>query len=140
MKRPKIGFISSCSPDDRRASSGTCFRMAQALGDIGEVVWMPLRRSRLVRFMELMYITCCFAKGHYSRSHIWGRSCGRGALTPKCSTSATCCLHFGAEAGLPMQTLWASLSSMSLMPLLHRWWAIALQRFARQQRQSRPGH
>ena len=55
MKRPKIGFISLSSPSDRRASSGTCFRMAQALSDIGEVVWIPLWPSRLVKFMELAY-------------------------------------------------------------------------------------
>ena len=49
----RIGFISGSSPDDRRASSGTNYKIAQALGKIGELCWIPVKTPRYYRYMEL---------------------------------------------------------------------------------------
>lgn len=50
----KIGFISASPPSDKRASSGTCYKMAKALGGMGEVIWIPIHPSRVLRFLELL--------------------------------------------------------------------------------------
>lgn len=52
-KDMRIGFISGSSPDDRRASSGTNYKIAQALGNIGELCWIPVKAPRYYRYMEL---------------------------------------------------------------------------------------
>lgn len=49
----KIGFISSFSPTDRKASSGTNYKIAQALGQIGELCWIPIKQPRYYRYLEL---------------------------------------------------------------------------------------
>lgn len=49
----KIGFISTFPPADRRASSGTNFKVAQALSEIGEVCWIPAIPPRYYRYIEL---------------------------------------------------------------------------------------
>ena len=49
----RIGFISGSSPDDRRASSGTNYKVAQALGKIGELCWIPVKTPQYYRCMEL---------------------------------------------------------------------------------------
>lgn len=41
--RVKIGFISQFSPDDRRASSGTNYKMVEQFKKWGEVKWIPLK-------------------------------------------------------------------------------------------------
>lgn len=50
----KIGFISAFSPHDRRASSGTCYKMAKELEHVGELKWLPLQTPKLYRFLELI--------------------------------------------------------------------------------------
>lgn len=47
-----IGFISRSSPDDRRAFSGLCYKMAESLREIGEVEWIPLRLSLFGRLLR----------------------------------------------------------------------------------------
>lgn len=49
----KIGFISSFPPTDRRVSSGTNFKIAQALSEIGEVCWIPAIAPCYYRYIEL---------------------------------------------------------------------------------------
>lgn len=49
----KIGFISSFPPTDRKASSGTNYKIAQALGQIGELCWIPIKQPRYYRCLEL---------------------------------------------------------------------------------------
>lgn len=47
--RLKIGFISCFSPDDKKASSGTCYKIAEKLREIGEVRWIPIYENWLYR-------------------------------------------------------------------------------------------
>lgn len=49
----RIGFISCSSPDDRRASSGTNYKIAKVLGKIGEFCWIPVKAPQYYRCMEL---------------------------------------------------------------------------------------
>lgn len=53
LRYMKIGFISSASPTDRRASSGTNYQMAQALAKVGELVWIPIAPPRYYRYLEI---------------------------------------------------------------------------------------
>lgn len=48
----RIGFISAFSPDDRKSSSGTCFKVAEKLRGIGEVRWIPVKTGRLYRKLD----------------------------------------------------------------------------------------
>lgn len=43
--RIRIGFLSQYSPGDRKASSGTNYKMAEELAKIGELKWIPIRQS-----------------------------------------------------------------------------------------------
>lgn len=49
----KIGFLSQFSPNDRRASSGTNYKMAEHLSKIGHLHWIKIRRQPWNRFVEL---------------------------------------------------------------------------------------
>lgn len=53
MKRPIIGYISDCSPDDKKASSGTNYKVCEQLRKIGEVQWIPAKPVLSYRLLEL---------------------------------------------------------------------------------------
>ncbi len=48
----KIGFISFFDPKDRFASSGTCYKMAEQLSKIGEVVWIRRELTARGRWLQ----------------------------------------------------------------------------------------
>ncbi|WP_294177395.1 glycosyltransferase family 4 protein [uncultured Coprobacter sp.] len=50
-----IGLISVDSPDDRRTSSGTLYTISENLKTIGNVRWIPLRKSAVYRFIEIAF-------------------------------------------------------------------------------------
>lgn len=45
--RIKIGILSEFNPEDRKASSGTNFKMAEQLGNLGEIQWIPIKKRFL---------------------------------------------------------------------------------------------
>lgn len=47
--RPTIGFLSQFDPKDRKASSGTAYKMAEQLSEIGELKWIPIKLSSMGR-------------------------------------------------------------------------------------------
>lgn len=44
-KRLKIGFLSQFSPSDRKASSGTNYKMAEELSKIGDLKWIQIKNT-----------------------------------------------------------------------------------------------
>lgn len=49
-KRLKIAFLSRYAPTDRKASSGTNYKMAEELSKIGDLEWIPIRESAIGRY------------------------------------------------------------------------------------------
>lgn len=46
-KRLKIGFLSEFNPEDKKAASGTNFKMAEQLGKLGEIHWISIKKTFL---------------------------------------------------------------------------------------------
>ena len=46
-KRLKIGFLSEFNPEDKKAASGTNFKMAEQLGKLGEIQWITIKKTFL---------------------------------------------------------------------------------------------
>ena len=44
-KRIKIGFLSEFNPEDKKAASGTNFKMFEQLKKMGEIQWIPIKKS-----------------------------------------------------------------------------------------------
>lgn len=49
----KIAYISQFAPDDRRASSGTNYKVVEQLGKMGDITWFPIRTPKIYRVFEL---------------------------------------------------------------------------------------
>lgn len=49
----KIGFISYTDPHDRRAFSGTCYKMFENLANIGDVEWIPVSTRKSWKITRL---------------------------------------------------------------------------------------
>lgn len=55
-KRLKIGFLSEFNPEDKKAASGTNFKMAEQLGKLGEIQWISIKKTFLGKcFTHLFY-------------------------------------------------------------------------------------
>lgn len=54
MSKIKIGFLSEYSPDDRKASSGTNFKIAQSLKPYGNIEWIQVKKRRFGRYAQLI--------------------------------------------------------------------------------------
>lgn len=59
-EKVKIGFLSIYDINDRKSSSGTCFKMAHSLKLLGEVEWIPIKIP--VIFLILDRVTTLVAK------------------------------------------------------------------------------
>lgn len=74
----KIGFLSQFSPNDRRASSGTNYKMAEHLSKIGHLHWIKIRRQPWNRFVELFekaFNKLSPKKIKLDGTLLWGRFC-----------------------------------------------------------------
>lgn len=49
----KIAYISQFAPNDRRASSGTNYKVVEQLGKIGDITWFPIKTPKIYRIFEL---------------------------------------------------------------------------------------
>lgn len=49
----KIAYISQFASDDRRASSGTNYKVVEQLGKMGDITWFPIRTPKIYRVFEL---------------------------------------------------------------------------------------
>lgn len=49
----KIAYISQFAPNDRRASSGTNYKVVEQLGKMGDITWFPIRTPKIYRIIEL---------------------------------------------------------------------------------------
>ena len=49
----KIGYVSQFAPNDRRASSGTNYKVAEQLSKYGEIIWLPINTPKIYRILEL---------------------------------------------------------------------------------------
>ena len=49
----KIAYISQFAPNDRRASSGTNYKVVEQLGKMGDITWFPIRTPKIYRVFEL---------------------------------------------------------------------------------------
>lgn len=58
----KIGYLSEHAPSDRKASSGTNYKMVQQLSKIGELKWIPIRQRRFAKYfkylIKALYLMC----------------------------------------------------------------------------------
>ncbi len=83
-KRIKIGFLSEFSPTDRKASSGTNFKMAEHLSQIGELKWIPIKRNKTGRIVELIIkgVSRIFGKQFEIKSTMWGSKNGFSPIDP----------------------------------------------------------
>lgn len=52
MDKIKIGFLSNFSPEDRKAASGTNYKIGQSLKELGEVEWIPIRSRRISPYLR----------------------------------------------------------------------------------------
>ena len=50
----KIGYVSQFAPNDRRASSGTNYKVAEQLSKYGEIIWLPIKTPKIYRIFELV--------------------------------------------------------------------------------------
>ncbi len=74
----KIGFLSQFSPNDRRDSSGTNYKMAEHLSKIGHLHWIKIRRQPWNRFVELFekaFNKLSPKKIKLDGTLLWGRFC-----------------------------------------------------------------
>ena len=73
-KKLKIGFLSEFSPNDRKASSGTNYKMAEQLKQMGEIKWIPIKRNTRGRIIEnvLKGISLLFKKKFEISTTLWG--------------------------------------------------------------------
>lgn len=84
----KIGFISTFSPTDRKASSGTNYQMAQALARIGELVWIPVTPPRYYRYLEMAakaLAKLCKKKVCFNYTYVGARILANSVKTDKIS-------------------------------------------------------
>lgn len=49
----KIGYVSQFAPNDRRASSGTNYKVVEQLSKYGEIIWLPIKTPKIYRIFEL---------------------------------------------------------------------------------------
>lgn len=70
----KIGFLSEYAPTDRRASSGTSYKMAEQLSKIGTLKWIPIKRNVSGRIIEkvIKAISAIVGKKFELVSTLWG--------------------------------------------------------------------
>lgn len=84
----KIGFISTFSPTDRKASSGTNYQMAQTLAKMGELVWIPVVPSRYYRYLEIAVkalAKLCKKKVCFNYTYVGARILANSVKTDKIS-------------------------------------------------------
>lgn len=66
-KKIKIGYISPCSPFDRKALSGTPYKIGEALTNMGaELIWIPVRHN----FVYKLYGKACSVESRVLRTNI----------------------------------------------------------------------
>ena len=52
-RQVKIGFVSIEDPTDKKASSGTTYKINQALLNLGyEVIWIPVKKTFIYKFIH----------------------------------------------------------------------------------------
>ena len=49
----KIGYVSQFAPNDRCASSGTNYKVAEQLSKYGEILWLPIKTPKIYRIFGL---------------------------------------------------------------------------------------
>lgn len=94
-KKLKIGFISSFSPNDRKASSGTSYKVAEKLREIGEVIWIPTNTNWLYRKLDRK-LTRWYRKQH--KNFLFGATNLGGWLSSRRATKkliTDCDILFG---------------------------------------------
>lgn len=55
-RRIKIGFLSVFNPNDRKAASGTNFKMAEQLSKIGDVKWIHIKQTFVGRILRRFFL------------------------------------------------------------------------------------